>query len=73
MKILQRPGEELVLILPAAAVATGIRAGSRAEKFWGCLRAARRAGRKKNSGEKRQGVATKCFTHGDKLVNGVAA
>ena len=61
MKILQRPDEKLVLILPAAAVATGIRAGSRAEKFGRCFRAVRRARRKKNSGEKKQRRGDKLF------------
>ena len=73
MKILQRPDKELALILSAAAVAAGIGAGIRAKKFWRRLDAVRGASRQKNSGDKTCGWATKCFTHGDKLVNGVAA
>jgi hypothetical protein len=73
MKILQRPDEKLVLILSAAAVATGIGAGIRAEKFGICFRAFRCADHKKNSGGKTNGWATNCFTHGAKLVNGVTA
>ena len=73
MKILQRPDEKLILILPAATVTTGIGAGIRAKKFCRRLATMRCAGRQKNCGGKTCGGVTKCFTHGDKLVNGVAA
>ena len=73
MKIFQRPDEELALILSATAVAAGIGARIRAEKFWRRFDAMRGSGRQKNSGDKTYGWVTNCFTHGDKLVNGVAA
>ena len=73
MEILERPGEELILLRAAAAVAAGTGAGIRAEKGRRRVRAAGCAGRKKNSGEKNCGRMTNCFTHGVKLVNGVAA
>src|ERR1017187_5457655 len=73
VKILQRPDEELILSLSAATVAAGAGAGIRAQKFRRRVRAANRAGRQKNRGDKAGGWATNCFTHGDKLVNGVAA
>ena len=69
MKIFLRPDEKLISF--AAAMATG--AGIRAEKFWRHVRATNRTGRHKNQGGKTGGLATKCFTHGVKLVNGVDA
>jgi hypothetical protein len=72
MKILERPDEELILILPATSVATGIGAGNRAQNFRRRIRAVRHAGRKNNPGGERHGLVTNCFTHGCKLVNGVA-
>ena len=70
MKILERPGKELVLILSTAAVATGGEAGIRAEKFRS-VRAMRRAGGK---AEKTDGSyeTINCFTHSVKFVNGLS-
>ena len=70
MKILERPHEKLILLLAAAAVAAGAGAGIRAQESRGRIRPARRRDRAKNSHDK---MATNCFTHGGKLVNGMAA
>ena len=71
MKIFQRPDEKLILFRTPAAVTDGTSAGIRAEKFRRGFRAERRAEREKNSGDKARGLATICFTHSVKLVNGV--
>jgi hypothetical protein len=73
VKIFQRPDEELVLVLTAAAVAASAGAGICAEKFPRRVRADDRAGRQKKQGSQAGGRATNCFTHGGKLVNGVDA
>ena len=70
MKIFQRPDEELILFFSAAAVTTGIGTGSRAKESRRRVRAARR---RKAENQSRDEMATNCFTHGSKLVNGVNA
>ncbi len=69
MEIFERPDEKLILGLATAAVAAGT--GICAEKFWGCVCAVCGGGRQKNCGDKTCGLATNCFTHSAKLVNGV--
>jgi hypothetical protein len=51
-------------------VTTGTGAGIRSQKFCGGFRAIDKIRRPKKHGDKTRCVATNCFTHNAKLVNG---